>query len=102
VAYQITLTDEEYAALAAAAAEHGQPVEALVHEFIAAHIRPRAPHQPDDPLIRQMLRAGHLAALPTREPETPDVAAERERLARSIRPGQSVADMVIEDRGPRE
>jgi hypothetical protein len=102
VAYQITLTDEEYTSLAAAAAEQGQPVDALVHEIIAERLHVRGPQQPSDPLIREMLRAGHLAALPTHEPERPDMAAERERLACAIRPGQSAADMVIEDRGPRE
>lgn len=101
MAYQITLTDEEYTSLAAVAAERGQPVDALVHEIIADRLHTR-PQPPCDPLIREMLCAGHLAALPTHEPETPNMAAERERLARSIRPGQSAADMVIEDRGPRE
>jgi hypothetical protein len=74
----------------------------LVHELIAERLQARPLRQPVDPLVQQMLRAGHLVALPAQAPEAPDAAAERERLARSVRPGQSVADMVIEDRGPRE
>jgi hypothetical protein len=35
MSYQIALTDDEYHGLAAAAAERGQPIEALVHEALA-------------------------------------------------------------------
>lgn len=38
--------------------------------------------------------------LPTNEPDTPEEAAERERLARAFSGGKSAADIVIEDRGP--
>lgn len=37
---------------------------------------------------------------PTNEPDTPEEAAERERLARAFSGGKSAADIVIEDRGP--
>lgn len=39
--------------------------------------------------------------MPTNEPDTPEEAAERERLARTFSGGKSAADIVIEDRGPR-
>lgn len=39
--------------------------------------------------------------VPTNVPDTPEEAAERERLARLFSGGKSAADIVIEDRGPR-
>jgi hypothetical protein len=39
--------------------------------------------------------------VPTNEPDTPEEAAERERLARLFSQGKSAAEIVIEDRGPR-
>lgn len=37
---------------------------------------------------------------PTNEPDTPEEAAERERLGRIFSEGKSAAEIVIEDRGP--
>ncbi len=101
--HQLTLTDDEYAALAADAARRGQPVEDVVRELLAARYPALAgqPQPSSDPLIAYMLRMGHLRELPTGGQETPAEAAERERLARSVAPGQPASDMVIEDRGPR-
>lgn len=39
--------------------------------------------------------------VPTNEPDTPEEAVERQRLAREFSGGKSAADIVIEDRGPR-
>lgn len=39
--------------------------------------------------------------VPTNEPDTPEEAAERERLARLFSQGKPAAEIVIEDRGPR-
>lgn len=103
MSHQITLTDEEYEALAAAAAARGEPVEALVREALAERFPAMRGAMPQvhDRLIEAMWRAGHLSSVPTRIPDTPEEAAERERLAKSITPGKLASDMVIEDRGPR-
>jgi hypothetical protein len=101
--HQITLSDDEYEALAAAAAARGQPVEALVREALAERFPTMRSGQPHahDALVEVMQRAGHLGSVPTRIPDTPEEAAERRRLAHSITPGKLASDIVIEDRGPR-
>jgi hypothetical protein len=48
-----------------------------------------------------LFREGITENVPTNEPDTPEEAAERERLARLFSGGKSAADIVIEDRGPR-
>lgn len=48
-----------------------------------------------------LFREGITENMPTNEPDTPEEAAERERLARAFSGGKSAADIVIEDRGPR-
>lgn len=103
MAHQITLTDDEYEALAAAAAARRQPVEALVREVLAERFPALRGAQPQagDALIEAMWRAGHLVSAPTRIPDTPEEAAERERLAQPAAPGKLASDIIIEDRGPR-
>lgn len=123
MAYQITLTDDEYVALAAAAAKAGTSVEALVHEALNARLSQRAPdplaeymrrvghlseeapapkrHITDQEFIEQLYRDGIIANIPTGEPDTPEEEAELEELAQSVGPGKMASDMVIEDRGPR-
>ena len=54
-----------------------------------------------DPLVAAMLAAGHLASLPSLVPDSPEEAAERERLAEPAAPGPLASDLVIQDRGPR-
>jgi hypothetical protein len=46
-------------------------------------------------------REGLTENVPTNEADTPDEAAERERLAHLFSQGESAADIVTEDRGPR-
>ncbi|HEX6798941.1 MAG TPA: ribbon-helix-helix protein, CopG family [Ktedonobacterales bacterium] len=103
MSHQITLTDDEYEALAEAAAARGQPVEELVREMLAERfpaVQSNSP-QPHGSLVEAMWHAGHLSNLAPRTPDTPEVAAERKRLAGSITPGKLASEMVIEDRGPR-
>ena len=89
MAYQITLSDEDYAALQAASQRTGEPVESLLHAAIT-----RA-------LNTQQQTIGSYQ-YPTGEPDTPKEEAEDERLAQSIAPGSpTLSEMVIEDRGPR-
>ncbi len=89
MSHQITLTDDEYEALVR---------EALAERFPS--IRSNSP-QVRDALIEAMWRAGHLSSVPTRIPDTPEEAEERERLSKTIAPGKLASEIVIEDRGPR-
>lgn len=53
-------------------------------------------------IIQEFLhREGVTENLPTDEPDTPEEAAERERLARLFGRGMPVSEIVIDDRGPR-
>ena len=90
MAHQIALTEEDYAALAAASAQTGEPIERLLHEAIAA----RYPQEPP---------AGQVGnyRYPTGEPDSPEEEAEDEYLATSIGPGKPLSEIIIEDRGPR-
>lgn len=100
MAHQITLSDDEYTALAAAAEKAGTSVEALVHEALSERLSKRAP----DPLAEYMRRVGHLleqsSSSASAENELEE-EAELERLANSVAPGKMASNMVIEDRGTR-
>lgn len=53
-------------------------------------------------IIQEFLhREGITENIPTNEPDTPEEAAERERLARLFGQGKPVSEIVIDDRGPR-
>ena len=90
MAHQIALSEEDYAALAAASAQTGEPIERLLHEAIAA----RYPQEPP---------AGQVGnyRYPTGEPDSPEEEAEDEYLATSIGLGKPLSEIIIEDRGPR-
>jgi hypothetical protein len=91
MAYQITLTDEDYAALAAASARAGMPIENLVHQMIAERFLSQEPAKQVGSYQR-----------PTGEADTPEEEAEDEELARLVGPEKPwLSEMVIEDRGPR-
>ncbi len=91
MAHQITLSDDEYAALAAASTRTGASIEELVHQAIAARFPTPGP-------VKQIGSYSY----PTGEPLTPEELAEMERLAQEIGPDRPWAsEMVIEDRGPR-
>jgi hypothetical protein len=88
MAHHIALTDEDYTALAAAAARTGTPIEDLLHQAIASRF----------PTPKQIGSYRY----PTGRPITDDEEEEMERLAQEIgsdRPWAS--EIVIEDRGPR-
>jgi hypothetical protein len=104
MAYQITLSPEQYEAISAAATQAGKSVEELALETLAERFPPSTPLQLRrklSPLVEYMYRIGHVSNLPTGEPDTPEEEAERERLINSIKPGKPLSEMVIEDRGPR-
>ena len=105
MAYQmtITLTDQEYAALAAEAVKSGKQPEWLLQEIMKDHLqtlsqvkRPITARE----LAEKQYREGKLLSLATRRLLTPEEQAERERLAQLFAGGKSASDMVIEDRGP--
>ncbi len=52
-----------------------------------------------DILQEFLYQEGIVENVPTNEPDTPEEAAERERLASLFSQGKSAAEMVIEDRG---
>jgi len=90
VAYQIILSEEDYAALVAASTQTGEPIEQLVHEAIAARYESPSPTWP----------TGNYR-YPTGEPITDEEEEEMERLAQEIGPGKPLSEIIIEDRGPR-
>jgi hypothetical protein len=106
MAYQmtITLTDEEYAALSEEAARAGKPLETLLHETIAPHLPKSQVSRPmsDADFTAYLYRKGIIMNIPTNESDTPEEVAEIEQIARKISTGQSLSEMVIEDRGPKE
>ena len=90
MAYQITLTDDEYAALSAAASQQGEPIAELVHKAIASQYT-----------TMPIQRSG-VYSHPTHRPDSPEERAEDERLAALVGSEKPWAsEMVIEDRGPR-
>jgi hypothetical protein len=102
----ITLTDDEYQAVAAAAAEAGEPIEALLHEAVTKNFAPSLhPLPPSGPmsayaLSRHLYSIGFALNVPTGEPDTPEEEAEEEELAQLLSKGKSLTEMIIEDRGP--
>lgn len=90
MAYQITLTDDEYATLSAVASQQGEPIADLVHKAIASQY-PMTPMQ-----------QGGAYSYPTHQPDSSEELAEDERLATLVGSEKPWAsEMVIEDRGPR-
>ncbi len=91
MAQQITLTDEDYAALAAAAARTGASLEELIHQAIVARFS-TASHTAQ--IGRYQYPTGSLMTRQQRE--------AMEHLAQKIGSQHPWAsEIVIEDRGPR-
>lgn len=91
MAHQITLTDEDYAALAAAAKILGTSVNELLHQAIAERF-------PQGESASQIVSY----RAPTGKPISALEETEMERLAQEIGSEKPWAsEMVIEDRGPR-
>jgi len=99
----VTLTDQEYRALAAEAAKSGKQPETFLHEIMLQRLQ-SSPHD-KRPLTAEefeekLYREGLIENIPTRQPLTPEEQAERERLGRVFAGGKPMSEMVIEDRGP--
>lgn len=98
----ITLTDEEYAALAEEAERSGTPIEAVAHNKIAgSSTEPGANHpaMTSQEFLEWLYRTGKVLNVPTREPLTQEEETERERLAALFGQGKPLSEIVIEDRG---
>ena len=99
----ITLTEDEYKALVAAATREGKEPE----EFLRDMVRRLPPvSEVKRPLtgrefMELQYREGELINLPDPQQVTQE-EAERERFIQSLsgRGGKSISEMVIEDRGP--
>ena len=99
----VTLTDQEYAALAAEAARNGTQSEMLLHEIMTQRLQPFLPASrplTEREFMEKLYREGDLLNLPTQEPLTQEENDEIERLAQLFTGGKSASEMVIEDRGP--
>jgi hypothetical protein len=106
----ITLTGEEYNLFSAEAIEEDAKLERFLYEMLIQRLpmmlpssdRPFSAHEVE----RYLYQTGLIEHIPTHEPDTPEEAAERKRLADlfgQIGPdGKTASEMVIEDRGPRE
>lgn len=91
MAHQVALSEEDYAALTAAAEQTGEPIERLLHEAIAARYPQESPAEPTGKY-----------RYPTGKPITDEEEEEMEQLAQEIgHLHPTVSDLVIEDRGPR-
>lgn len=100
--YQITLNDQEYATLAAAAAKSGTNPEQLLREMIQ---RLPASSQRKRPLtayevVEKQYHEGKISHIPTRRQLTQEEREARERRAQAYAGGKPASEMVIEDRGP--
>jgi Asp-tRNA(Asn)/Glu-tRNA(Gln) amidotransferase B subunit len=105
MAYQmtITLSDQEYAALAAEAVKSGKQPERLLQEIMKEHLQSLSPEKRPmtvRELAEKQYREGKLLSLVTRRLLTPEEQAEREQLAQLFASGKSASEMIIEDRGP--
>ena len=110
MAYQmnITLTDEEYNALAAKIGKDERLLEKHLHELLAQHLHTSLPigrSLSERDMQRYLSQRGITYRIPTDQPETPEEEVEDKRLADlfgQVGPdGKTVSEMVIEDRGPR-
>jgi len=102
MAYQITLSEQDYAALAAAAARSGTDPEHLLHDMIQ---RLQTSSQRKRPLTarevaERQYHEGKISHVPALQPLTPEEREARERRAHRFAGGKPASEMVIEDRGP--
>jgi hypothetical protein len=102
VTYQITLSDQEYAVLTAAAAKSGTEPEQFLHDMIqrlhtsSQRNRALTAHE----VVEKQYHEGKISHMPARQPLTQEEHEARERRARRFAGGKPASEMVIEDRGP--
>jgi translation elongation factor EF-4 len=100
--YQITLNDQEYAALVAAAAKSGTDPEQLLREMIRRLPTPSQRKRPltAQEIVEKQYREGKISHIPTRQQLTQEEREARERRERHYAGGKPASEMIIEDRGP--
>ena len=100
--YQITLNDQEYAALAAAAAKSGTNPEHLLREMIQRLLISSQRKRPltAQEIVEKQYLEGKISHIPTRQVLTQEEREARERRARNYAGGKPASEIVIEDRGP--
>ncbi|GAC1632312.1 MAG: hypothetical protein NVS4B11_33070 [Ktedonobacteraceae bacterium] len=98
----VTLTDQEYAALATEAAKKGKPPEALLRDMVQHLQQPSQEKHPltEQEFVEKLYLEGKILNVPSRRSMTQEEKDERERLAQLFSGGKLGSDMVIEDRGP--
>lgn len=100
--HQIILNDQEYAALAAAAANSGTDPEQLLREMIrhlptsSQRKRPLTAQE----IVEKQYREGKISHIPTHQQLTQEEREARERRAQKYIGGKPASEMIIEDRGP--
>jgi hypothetical protein len=100
--YQITLNDQEYAALPAAAAKSGTDPEQLLREMIQRLLTSSQRKRPltAQEIVEKQYHEGKISHIPTRQALTQEEREARERRARDYAGGKPASEMIIEDRGP--
>ena len=98
----LTLTEQEYAALAEKAAKKGKKPETLLYEMMREILQASLPKHSISgrDFMEKLFLEGEIDNLPTREPLSLEEQAVRERLERLYSGGKPMSEMVIEDRGP--
>jgi hypothetical protein len=100
--YQITLNDQEYAALPAAAAKSGTDPEQLLREMIQRLLTSSQRKRPltVQEIVEKQYHEGKISHIPTRQALTQEEREARERRVRDYAGGKPASEMIIEDRGP--
>jgi hypothetical protein len=102
MAHQINLSEQDYAALAAAAARSGTEPEQFLHDMIQ-RLQPSSQRKrslSSREVAERQYQEGKISHIPTRQPLTPEEREVRERRAHRYAGGKPASEMVIEDRGP--
>ncbi len=101
MAHQINLSEQDYAALAAAAARSGIEPEQLLRDMIQ-RLQPSS-HGKRALTAREVAERqyheGKISHVPTRQPLTPEEREACERRARRFAGGKPPSEMILEDRG---
>ena len=100
--YQITLNDQDYAMLVAAAAKSGTNPEQLLREMIQRLLTSSQSKRPltAEEIVEKQYLEGKISHIPTRQQLTKEEIEARERRARAYAGGKPASEMIIEDRGP--
>jgi hypothetical protein len=100
--YEITLSEQEYAALAAAAAKSGTDPEQFLHDMIY-HLQSSTQGKRSltaGEIAERQYHEGKISHIPTRRTLTQAERDAREQRARRFAGEKPASEMVIEDRGP--